>query len=406
MTDRTTFVEPSWHASTGIRLLLIFVVWMWVQSAWAVNLAYHTEGAILFTKYVVLYFILYRLLVVEQAFTLFAWAHVLGCFLWGVIAYQTKVNGRLEMALGPGVDDSNLLGFHLITGLTTSGFLFLMTRGWKRLIALAALPFILNGIILTASRSAVLGLGAAGVTAVFLAPRARRTLVVGCGALGVVLLLMLARDHLFWDRAATLNKTGQSEMDESAASRLLISAANWKMFQDYPFGAGHRGNEVLSPRYMPRELLTNFNGGAVRSAHNTFMAILVDQGIPGTLIFILLALWAAARLLYLRSLDKAGLPPMLGALRASVGASLVAYIVSGLFVNLLKSEVALWLMAMLATLDVICQRWAFTHLPMRASGSDASVLIPAPRRPLRHATPALSGLNLRQPPQRHPSTTT
>ena len=113
----------------------------------------------------VLCVVLTRLFRTEKDIEFFAWIHVFGCFLWGWIAYSTDFSGRFEMVLGPGVDDSNLLGAHLVTGAAFAGYLFLDSQGPKRWAALGALPFILNGIILTASRSALIALIAAGVTA-------------------------------------------------------------------------------------------------------------------------------------------------------------------------------------------------------------------------------------------------
>lgn len=348
---------PPWHSSWGIRLLIMFVAWMWIQTLWAVRVPDHIDGAILFTKYVVLCAVLYQLLQKERAFTLFTWGHVLGCCLWGWIAFRSHVSGRFEIALEPSVDDSNLLGFHLVTGLAMGGFLFLTSKWVGRLMALMTLPFILNGIILTASRSAMIGLVAAGITALLLAPKGRRIIVIACGTLGIVLLLLLAKDELFWSRAATIDVTDQSEMDASAASRLNIAEANWRMFLDYPFGAGHRGNVALSPAYMPEEMLTNTEQGRSRGAHNTFMAVLVDQGIPGAILIVLLFTWAGVKLFQLRRLDKIGLPPQYGGFRAAIGAGLVAYLAAGQFVNLLKVEVSFWLIALLVVLDVQCARW-------------------------------------------------
>ncbi len=336
----------------------MFCAWMWIQTFWATRPVSHIDGAILFTKYSLLCVVIYQLLQTEGSLSWFVWGHVLGCFLWSWIAYTTQVHGRFELVLEPSVDDSNMIGFHLTTGLAMAGFLFLTSKGLKRLVAFAVVPFILNGIILTASRSAILGLTAAAVAALLLVPRQRRVVAMGCGILGVVLLLMLAQDELFWSRAATIKVTEQAEMDASAASRLIVAEANWRMFLDHPFGAGHRGNDALSPLYMPTELMTNGKYGAERGAHNTFLGILVDEGLPGALLFGGLMFWAAAKLWQLRSLDTRGLPPTLGGLRAALGAGLAAYIVSGIFVNLIRVEVALWLVAMLAVLSAQCERWA------------------------------------------------
>jgi hypothetical protein len=56
-----------------------------------------------------------------------------------------------------GVGDANLLAAHLITGLVLAGFVFVGMRGYLRWIALAALPFILNAIVLNPEPGRVRG---------------------------------------------------------------------------------------------------------------------------------------------------------------------------------------------------------------------------------------------------------
>src|SRR5262249_44952271 len=161
------------------------------------------------------------------------------CFLWGWTGFVSNISGRWELVLGPGIDDSNVLGFHLVTGLAFAGFLFLTVKDAKRWLAFVAIPFILNGIILTASRSTLLGLVGAALAALMFAPRARRAAVTGSLVLGMVLLVALARNDLFWERAFSIGQTQEEAMDASAASRITILNANWRMALDYPWGAGH-----------------------------------------------------------------------------------------------------------------------------------------------------------------------
>ncbi len=342
--------RPGWTRSWGTRLLLLFVAWMWLQTLWAVSPDLHIEGAMLYTKYAVLSYVLYTILTDGVTLERFGWVHVLGCFLWGWTGFMSDVSGRWEAVLGPGIDDSNVLGFHLVTGLAFAGFLFLTVDGKKKWLAFLAIPFILNGIILTASRGTLLGLIAAGVAALVFAPKRRRVIVTSSLALATVLFFVLARnDSLFWTRAASITQTDEEQMDPSAASRLTIAEANWRMAMDHPFGAGSQGNEVLSPQYIPEEILTDGR----RSAHNTWMAVLVDEGVPGLLLFAGLYIWVIARLFRLRRLDSSGLPLSVAGCRAAVGVCIAAFLVSGQFMNLFKAEVLLWLIAIVPVLDAL-----------------------------------------------------
>src|SRR5690606_1728484 len=117
-----------WSSNTLFKLIIAYVVWMWIQTPWA-NPG-HLEGLILMTKYIVLLYIIYRLVVDEKGLVAFAFAHVLGCCYFGWLALDAVGEGRLEYVGGPGVYDSNTLGMHVSTGLFFAGALILSQRGW------------------------------------------------------------------------------------------------------------------------------------------------------------------------------------------------------------------------------------------------------------------------------------
>jgi hypothetical protein len=341
----------AWTSSGAVKLLLVFIVWCWIQTLWAVDVPVHLDGAILFTKYVVLSYVIWRICSDEENIELFLWAHVLGCAIFGWEGFSSTVSGRLETVGGPGVDDSNLLAAHMVTGLAIAGFLFIGSSGYKRWLLLAVIPFIMNGIILTQSRGGFLALCAAAVAAVYLAPRGKRSLIIGASVLGGVLFLMLVNDA-FWERVETIQTA-----DAQQEGRIRMLAPQFQMFLDYPLGAGHRGNAILSPKYFDASEL-NVNTGT-RAAHNTIMAALVDHGVPGAIILLGLYAWGAVVVTRLQRLEKRGaLSPKLTMYRAAIGTALFSLIVSGLFLNLLKTEVQIWLLTLLASVDAIAQRSA------------------------------------------------
>ena len=337
-----------WLSSGATKIIIAYTAWIWIQTPWAVDKAIHIEGAILFSKYVVLSYAIYKLTPDEQRLRLFLWAHVIGCFIFGWVAYQTVVVTRLETIGGPGVDDANLLAAHVITGLIAAGFLFISTRGYQRWVAFGAIPFILNTVILTQSRGGFLAMALGGLAAWYLAPKSYRRIVTIAGSLAVVLLLILSNDF-FWDRISTVFEP----KSDSQATRVQILGPQFQMFLDHPLGAGYRGNELLSPQYMPVDLLSN---SGRRSAHNTFMAALVDQGIVGAVLLLCLYGWGALTFRRLKLMDKQGLPDSLGILRAAIGAGLASLFASGLFLNLLKTEVQIWYVMLAASLVALCEQ--------------------------------------------------
>lgn len=337
---------PSWAGNGAAVVLILYACWMWIQTGWAVDPAGHPTGAIMFTKYVVLFYIVYRVTASDpEQLNLFLWAHVVGCFILGWEAFRSTGTGRLETVSAPGVDDANMLAAHLVTGLTAAGFLFVGTKRWWRWIALGTIPFILNAVVLTQSRGGFLALLAAGLAALFLAPKVHRKFVGAALVLGAVLLAALANQD-FWDRIATI----RGDKSQGEETRVQLIGPQFQMFKDHPFGAGYRGNVALSRQYMPAELLSN-NGS--RAAHNTFMAALVDQGAPGAILLLSLYAWMFITLRRLRRSEGPSTPPELILYTAAIGTALASCVIAGLFLNLLTFEVQVWLVALLAALTTL-----------------------------------------------------
>lgn len=337
---------PPWHGNWAAKLLILFAAWMWIQSAWALDTSSHLDGCVLFTKYVILFYLIYRIADGVPRLEVLALAQVSGGFLLGWSAFRENVSGRLEGVGGPGIDDANTLGMQLTVCLVFGGFLLLRLRGTRRLFVFGAIPFIMNAVILTGSRGAAIGAAAAGCVALLLAPATLRWRVRLSACLAVILLVVLAHD-LFWQRLGTISLEAT---EASAASRIELLRCGYRMFRDHPLGGGHRGHEVLSPQYVPADYLT----GGRRSAHNTFMAVLVEQGAPGGGLWLLLQAWLAITVL--RVGRRARQNHQLQTYRAVLGASLAAVFVSGQFSNFLKAEVWVWLTAMLVALQAIGRR--------------------------------------------------
>ena len=340
------------------------------QSVWALN-PLHVEGCILFSKYILLFYLVYTIASNGESLEVFSWGHIAGCFIFGWIGFRDPVVGRLETVGGPGVDDANVLGAHLITGVAFAGFMFLGISGKRRWIALAFIPFMLNAIILTRSRGAFVGLLASGLAAWYLAPKTLRWSFYLAAPLAALLLFRLA-DTGFWERVDTIEINTSGEIEEvSAHSRVEIIKANWRMFKDYPMGTGYRGNLILSPKYIAPEYLSS--GTELRAAHNTLMAVLVDGGLPGAAIFLSFVFWIAYTVWKLRTLDRRGLAPPLGKYGAAIGVCLAGLFISGQFLNLLTAEVQIWLVAMLAALSSMYNQSLLESKEQRPSVPESSI---------------------------------
>jgi O-antigen ligase len=340
-----------WTDYPVVKIIIAYVVWMWIQFPWANP--EHFDGLVLLSKYVVLIYIIYRLVDSEQTLKQFALAHVIGCFYFGLLTLDASGEGRLELIGGPGVNDSNTLGMHVTTGIFFAGSLILATRGWQRWAVIAMVPVLANCVVQTESRGAFLGAVIGGAVYFLTAPRRHRSLIVGLGTLCVFVLLAYT-PMAYWERMSSINRGVENveERDKSAESRLVIIKAQWEMFKDHPLGLGFNSTAYLSRRYLGTEWLTaarneDIENQGARASHNTLMSTLVDQGLPG----IILALAAVVAILRgAGELNRNRLATdnnSIGLFRAAICSSLASIFVSGMFTNYLKAEVQLWMIALL-----------------------------------------------------------
>jgi hypothetical protein len=348
--------RESWTSTPAAKLLIAYTIWLWIQQIWALDRAEQTEICILFTKYIILFYLIYRLIDTPQKVTHFLIAHVTGCAYLGWLAYNARVSGRLEGVGGPGIDEANALAMQMGTAVAVAAMLLLGGRGWVRWACFLAMPFLLNTMVLAGSRGAFLALLATGMALWYLKPLKHRKLFYAYAVLGAVLFGMLA-STVFINRMDTITAAAEQDenVDRSAESRLVIIKAQWEMAKKYPFGAGHRGTAVLSPQYLDPIYLahSSVDGKFVagqRSSHNTFMSALVEQGIPGAVMFGWLWLWIAGALRRSKERTEDEAATQRATLVAAIGGGLAMVFVAGQFVDYLKVEIQIWLLVLLTVM--------------------------------------------------------
>jgi hypothetical protein len=344
--------KPPWILSVPAIVMTLYATWMWIQLPWALDTTEQLESSIQFVKYIVAFWFIYRVADSKEHVRDVMFAHMIGCAFLGLLCLSVgREAGRLDGVGGPGIDDANTLGMYLATGALTALGLLLTQSDWRRWVALAAGAVIMEGLVLTNTRGAFLGLvGGALLFAVFKA-RAHRRLFWGVALVSLLGLVVIA-DRTFVERMESIRDTtaDTEETDQSARSRLFIISAQWEMFLAHPMGIGHRGTAVLSPLYLDDRWLTGTGEDRARSSHNTFMTTLVEQGIPGALMFIWLVLWTLWALVRLRSLERMHGDPEVTTLAATAGAVLGVVFVAGNTADFLMAEVQFWIFAAFVTL--------------------------------------------------------
>lgn len=365
--------RAKWYASLPALLLLAFVTWLWIQLPWALDPQAHRDAAIQFVKYVVAFYFIVRLADTPQRIRDILLVHVVGCAYLGILAQlaDNYIDGRLNGVGGPGIDDANSLGMFLGTGLMAAAMLALVERGWRQIVVIVAGPIILNGLVLAASRGAFLGVLAGGLVLFLVKPPSARRLFwifTVVGAIGAVSLM----DQRFIDRMLSITAAVErtEDIDGSAESRWVTIEAQLKMFADHPYGVGHKGTVVLSPRYLDPKWLTHRPGEhesqAGRASHNTFLTALVEQSIPGVVVYFLFILWGLSAVHRLRVRQRAG-PTTHGAYGGAAAAALAVVLVAGLFTDYLMAEVQVWMVALLSAQLVMRPETAARTAAQRSS---------------------------------------
>lgn len=324
--------------------LALFLAWIALGSLWALDPAAHMELLFLWAKYVLLAALIYRCIDSERHLQLFMWAQFAGCAYLGWIAYTTSAGGRFEGFGSPDIDEANSGALVMVTGVLVGSSLFQLSKLRGRLMLLAGLPLIVNALVLTISRSGFLALGSGGILYNLFTPRKARLRVALLSALALIMFLLLTNQQ-YWERISSLEVAGQQiEGVDTGAGRVDLVHAQWRMFAQYPFGCGHRCTAVLSRQFLPDSELTGTGASRARSSHSTPMTMLVEHGIPGILLYILLILWLFRRTLTLSRSVRGGqglMPTLVPAVAGIMGAMLIG----DLFVDYLILEVRVWFIA-------------------------------------------------------------
>jgi O-antigen ligase len=94
--------------------------------------------------------------------------------------------------------------------------------------------------------------------------------------------------------------------------------------------------------------------GGARSSHNVFLTVLVEQGIPGAVLFLGFIYWTTKALRRLKAETATRTPTEEQKTRAvqaaAVGGALTIVLAAGMFADFSKCEVQIWMIALLAAL--------------------------------------------------------
>jgi len=224
-------------------------------------------------------------------------AYVLGTFVSAIdtvylfLAHQESAYQRYAGAKL----DANDLGLIMALSVPMSYYLLIHNKGW--IVWVCRLQLILAGItiLLTASRGASLatavGLTIVPLTQARLSGRQRVALL-----LTIVLLISGALYFVpatSWERLATL----PTEFTQGTLTgRTIIWKAGWEIFRSHPFfGIGANAFRLVVSRVLTDPIHLG-EADPAPPAHNTFLSVLVEQGVLGFAVFCALLIALAVSL--------------------------------------------------------------------------------------------------------------
>jgi O-antigen ligase len=252
----------------------------------------------------------------------------------GSINFLTGVTQLASLRYG----QQNDFAFVLAAALPVAGWVVLTSRGFARMVALAAAGLITAGIVLSFSRGAWLAVAAAVIIYVALHRRhTLRLIAFGLVAATATSLFITANPRRVQEGVAAKQVVAQQNVD----SRLTLYRGAVDLASSHPLlgiGPGNFGNYFYvitgAPAGTPPLLVV----------HDTYLEVAAELGVPGFLLFMSFLVIAVRRLSGIIR-RRAG-PPELGALLlASFAANLVG------FLTLSEEFFApVWLAAGLATL--------------------------------------------------------
>lgn len=327
---------------------LLFVAWLAVQSAWALDPASQHEILSYYVKFVVAIALIYYCVDSERNLRLLLWTHVSGCFYLGWIAYTTYTGGRFEGFGGAGLGEANAGALALVTGILVASSLFLMGRRSEKVVVFCMIPFIVDGLITTISRSGFLELAVGGLTFNWFTPKKLAKVVRICSVLAIVLFMILTGPS-YWKRMQSIEHAGEQVQGvNTGEDRIALVNAQWRMFAEHPLGCGAMCTAVLSPQYLPQKYLAYMGSGSdvmERSSHSTIMSMLVEHGVPGIIFYVFLLLWTYKALRELGRLHARDDPATVPTLLPAVAAIMAAITVGDFFVSYMKFEIRVWFVA-------------------------------------------------------------
>lgn len=316
------------------------------------------EGFMLSLKFFVLTYLIYRTVQNKFDLQVVMLSLILGA---AYIGFECTVNergdivhNRLEGVGAPGATTANHFASMMIVILPMVAPFFWAGKLWQKLIAIIAVPLIVNVVLLCNSRGAFLAAILSGIAMIAMAPKNFRKTAIKIVGLGAIAVFLLLGDARIVERFMSTFASSE-ERDNSAQSRLDFWKSGILMIGDYPLGAGGNGfKKVHGVKYLRKTGAAN----VARAVHNGYINEACQWGIQGLLLRLVWYFLAiAVAIQSIRMQIKTGVYDefILIAQIALIAATL-AFLANSVFGDLLDAEWGHWLVSLLLTSSLIATK--------------------------------------------------
>jgi O-antigen ligase len=293
--DRQLFTaHPGMTVMGGLLL-----AWMILSVGWAEDPAVAREDVMRYALNLSLLPIVYSAVRRREHVAAVLGVYIGGAALSALYAISTRSTDDGFARISGLVGTANELASLLVTALLLAVGLAIALRRAPtlRALCLAAAVICLVGLFLTLSRAGLVALGAALVAAVFVGGRRRIGIGLVALAIGVTALgyFSFAASEQARERVTTIG---------SGTGRTDIWTVAWRMVDDDPVrGVGAGNFQTASIHYLLRPgaiLRDEFIVDTPQVAHNAYLHVLAELGVPGLALFLglvgagLVAAWRAA----------------------------------------------------------------------------------------------------------------
>ena len=334
--------------SPPVIVLLLFVLWMCVTTAFAINPLDSSTQLNKVLKIQLMTGVALLALHERKHIELFIWVNVLSVgyysFKGGIFTILTGGEYRVWGPLDSFFWDNNALAVATIIVIPMMYYLWVVAaRPWVRLALLALMLMSAVSALGSQSRGALLAISAMGLVLWY---RSNRKVMVGLIIVAVAASLLAFMPESWEQRMRTMQTY---EEDGSAMSRLIawrfcFNLANHRL----PGGGYDIYNWDTYAIYAPPEAVKPF------AAHSIYFSVLGEHGYIGLFLFLLIW-WLTFRLAGKMRKETRGQPAVVWVyhLAGMFQVSLVGYLAGGAFLSLAYFDLPYNIMVIL----VVTQRW-------------------------------------------------